>query len=125
AGDPLLEGPEVAEDGGPPELIIEGGGADGSIEHDLQRGRNPGTPRLRSLPRLGQARDPQVRDREARQPGLRLRAAAGRSLVADLPARAGRGSGERRDRGRMVVGLDLHQDVDRLARVAIRTGRWI
>ena len=37
-----------------------------------------------------------------------LGAAAGRALVADLPARAGRGARERRDRGRVVVRLALH-----------------
>jgi hypothetical protein len=55
------------------------------------------------------ARDAQVRDREADQARLRLRAAARRPFVADLAARAGRRAGERRDRGRVVVRLDLHQ----------------
>ena len=41
-------------------------------------------------------------------------AATGGALVADLAARAGGGTGERRDRGGVIVGLDLEQDVDRL-----------
>ena len=56
------------------------------------------------------------------RPGLGLGAAAGRALVADLAARAGRRARERRDRGRVVVRLDLHQDVDRLV-VTARTRR--
>src|SRR5690606_4471188 len=52
-------------------------------------------------------RDAQVRDAEAAQAGLGLAAAAGRAFVADLAAGAGRRARERRDRGRMVVGLDL------------------
>ena len=54
--------------------------------------------------------------REAGQARLGLRADAGRAFVANLAAGAGRGTGERRDRRRMVVRLHLHQDVRRLAR---------
>ena len=60
-----------------------------------------------------------MRDREAREPGLRFSAAAGRTLVADLSARAGRGAGIRRDRGRMVVRLDLHHEVRGLVDVGV------
>jgi hypothetical protein len=66
------------------------------------------------LPRLHRAGQPQVADGEADQAGLGLGAAPGGALVADLAARAGGGAGERRDRGRVVVGLDLEQHVDRL-----------
>src|SRR5690606_38519251 len=58
-------------------------------------------------PWLRQGRDPQVRDAEAGQSRLGAAAAPGRALVADLAARARAGTGERRDRGRVVVGLDL------------------
>ena len=66
------------------------------------------------LPGLHGAGHTQVGNREAGQPGLGLGAAAGRALVADLAAGAGGGAGEGRDGGRVVVRLDLHQDVDRL-----------
>jgi hypothetical protein len=46
-------------------------------------------------------------------PALGL-APPGGALVADLAAGAGGGARERRDRGRMIVRLDLDQDVDRL-----------
>ena len=55
-----------------------------------------------------------LRDAEPDQSGLRLRATAGRALVADLATGARRRTGERRDRRRVIVRLDLHQDVDRL-----------
>src|SRR3546814_12622576 len=65
--------------------------------------------------------------RSPAQPGLGLAAAAGRALVADLAAGAGGRAGERRDRGRMVVGLDL--DAERAVarwlgtvRVCLRVG---
>ena len=60
------------------------------------------------FPRLHEAGDAQVRDAEPNQPRLGLGAAAGRALVPDLPARPGRGTGKRRDRGRVIVGLNLH-----------------
>ncbi len=56
-----------------------------------------------------------MRRREADQARLRLGADARRAFVADLAARAGRRTRERRDRRRMIVRLDLHQDVRRLA----------
>ena len=54
----------------------------------------------------------QVRDDEAGEPGLGRRATAGRTLVADLATGTGRRPRERRDRRRVVVRLDLHEDVD-------------
>ena len=63
------------------------------------------------FPRLREAGNVQVGDRETGQAGLGLGAAAGRAFVADLAAGTGRRAGERRDRGRMIVRLDLHQGV--------------
>ena len=71
------------------------------------------------LPRLLELRDAQMRDREADQTGLGFGAASGRAFIADLAARAGGRAGERRDRGRMIVRLDLHQNIDRLVAGAI------
>ena len=63
----------------------------------------------------------QVRHREAGQPGLGPRAAAGRALVADLAAGAGGRAREGRDRRRVVVRLHLHQHVrDLVARAVER-----
>src|SRR5690606_8878823 len=45
---------------------------------------------------------------------------AGGAFVADLAARARRSAGERRDGRRVVVRLDLHEDVDRLLDTAVR-----
>ena len=42
-------------------------------------------------------------------PAFGLEPRPGRALVPDLAAGAGRGSGEGRDRGQVVVRLDLHQ----------------
>jgi hypothetical protein len=67
--------------------------------------------RDRDLPRLREPGHAQVRHEKPTRPALGLRAAAGRALVADLAAGAGGRAGIRRDRGRVVVRLDLHQDV--------------
>ncbi len=66
---------------------------------------------------------PELGDSETGQARLGLGAAAGGALVADLAARAGRGAGERGNRGRMVVRLDLHQHVAQGAifLIALRT----
>ena len=111
----VLVRPEVAEDRGAPELVVERGRSNRAIEHDVERGRDArwrADPLLRlGLPRLECAGDPEVGDRETDEPRLWLAAAAGRALVADLATGAGRGARERRDRGRVIVGLDLAEDV--------------
>ena len=76
-----------------------------------------------ALPRLRQGRNAQVGDREPGKAGLRAAAATGGALVADLAAGTGGRAGERRDRGRVVVGfhLDAERRVDgRFAAVALR-----
>src|SRR5690606_2215045 len=102
-----LEAAEITQQVGPAELVVERGAAQRAVEHDLQRRRHARVERARALPRLRQRGDAQVGHAETGQAGLGLAAAAGRALVADLAAGAGGGARERRDRGRMVVGLDL------------------
>ena len=131
AADGLLVDAEIAAERGTAELVVEGGAAERAVDHDLQRARDVrrlpvgvGLPRLDGRRRAVDRRQVQVRHREPREPGLRPRAAAGRAFVPDLAARTRRGAGERRDRGRVVVRLDLHQDVRGVGarRVARRVG---
>ncbi len=104
---------------GRPNSLLNAAAPSGPSSHDLERRGDAGGLAERVFPGALVARDAQVRDREADEAGLGLGAATSRALVADLAAGTGRGAGERRDRGRVVVGLDLHQDVDRLATTAI------
>ena len=106
-----LEGAEVAAEGGAPELVVECGGADRAVEHDFERGGDVRGPAAVVFPGLDEARDPQVRDGEAGDTGLAAGAAPRRRLVADLAAGARRRTREGRDRGGVVVGLHLHQDL--------------
>ena len=111
--DLLLVGPEVAEQVGTTELVVEGRAAERTLEHDRERRGDPVGAVLRPFPRprrLGQA---QVGHRKAGQTRLGASTAPRRAFVADLPTAAGRCPGKGRDGGRVVVGLDLHQDVDR------------
>ena len=54
-----------------------------------------------------------MRDAEAGQASFRFSAQAGRAFVANLAARAGRGAWKWRDRRRVIMRLDFHEDVDR------------
>ena len=119
ARDRLLERAEIAAQIGTAEFVVECGAADRTIDHDLQcatrcaRGR-------RSCRVPTAARRPGCADCETRETGqsrLRLRAASGRTFVADLAARARRRARIWRDRGRVVVRLDLHQDMRAARRV--------
>jgi hypothetical protein len=58
----LLEGAEVPGERGPPELVVEGGSADWSLEHDRESADNPVWPPRASVSHglLG-ARNAQVR----------------------------------------------------------------
>jgi len=118
----LLEDAEVAGQVRTAELVVERRAPQRALGHDLQRaGDVLGLADGIVLPRLVRAGQVQVGDMEARQAGLGLGAAAGRALVADLAAGAGGGARERRDGGRVVVRLDLHQHMRGLgARAVLR-----
>ena len=95
------------------ELVAEGRAADGPFRHDLKRRRQPRREvRVKTLPRLREVGNAQVGDHEAADARDRARAGARRRLVADLAAHARRRAGKRRDRRRVVVRLDLHEDVE-------------
>ena len=115
----LLVDAEVAGEVGAAELVVEGGGPDRAFDHDGERGGDAVGARLRAFPGPLVPRDPEARHREAAQARLRLRAATGRALVADLAPRAGGGAGEGRDRRRVVVGLDLHEGVREVVAVEV------
>ena len=113
--DRLLVDAEVARQVRPAEFVVERSAAERPFDHDLQRaGDVLGLAVRRALPRPVGAGQVQVRHGEAGQARLRLRAAAGRAFVADLAAGASRRAGKRRDRGRVVVRLDLHQHMRQL-----------
>src|SRR5262249_55879934 len=117
----LLEGPEVTTDRRPAELVVERGRADRPVDHDVERGGNPLGLAEIGLPGPLVTGYAQVGDGESRQPRFGLRAAARGALIPDLSAGAGRGARERRDGGGMIVGLDLHQDVDGLGHPGVDT----
>ncbi len=136
----LLVDAEIAAQVGPAEFVVEGRATDRAFDHDLQRRGDAlrladrarhlgigvavrhGLGRVAGVfPRLHGLGQQQVRHREAGQARLGLGAAAGRAFVADLAARARGGAGERRDGGRMVVRLHLHQRVrERLVAAVVR-----
>ena len=117
-----LEGTEESSEGRASELVVEGGGADGAVEHDLQRRSDVRWPASVVLPWLDKIRNPQVRDREPGDTGLAARATSRRRLVANLAAGARRGSREGGDRGGMVVGLHLHHDFHPLRHGRVPSG---
>ncbi len=119
---------EIAGEIRPAEFVIECRAADRSVEHDLKRAGDARRSAVNAVdrsraciafPRLAEPRNIQIGHREAGQTCLWLRAPSGRSFVADFAARPGSGPGMRRDRGRMIVGLDFHQRVRQFGRVAV------
>ena len=102
------------------ELVAEARAANWAFNHDVERGGEAGRKRQAVLlPGLLVAGDAEVGDHEAGEAGLRLRAGARGALVADFAADASRRAGEGRDGGRVVVRLDLHEEVELLARVVV------
>ena len=72
------------------------------------------------LPGLCLAWQAQVRRRKPREPCLGFRPTSHGTLIADLATRPCRGTRKGRDGRRVIVGFDLHQQMDRLFVVAIR-----
>ena len=108
-----FEAAEISADARPAEFVVERGGPERRLEHDLERRGDASGLGRRDLPRAFVAGNAQVRHREAHQARLRLGAPTRGPLVADLAPGTGGGTGERGNGGRVVVGLDLDQDVDR------------
>ena len=95
------------------EFIAERRAADRTFGHDLERRRE--TSReigKNTLPRLREAGDAEVGNHKAADTRAGARTRASRSFVADFTADAGRGARIRRNRRRMVVGLDLHKLIE-------------
>src|SRR5215472_555274 len=115
ASDLLLEGPEISEQVRTPELVVERGAANRTVEHDLQSGGDALRLARVDLPRLREPRNAQMRNGESGEPCFRLGADPGRALVANFTAGARGGPGKRRDGSRMIVRLDLHKRAGRLA----------
>ncbi len=117
----LFEGTEVTENGRTAELVVKRRPAKRPFLHDVKGADDAARFAEVLLPGLLEAGDTQVGDGEAHQTRLGLGAAPGGTLVANFAARTGGSSRERRDGGRVVVGLHLHQDVDLLLVVLVLT----
>jgi hypothetical protein len=122
---PLLEGPEIAADIRAPELIVECGGAQGRRDHDVERRGDSFRLAKVVFPGLNHPRNPQIRYRVAGQAGFGLGADSGRTFIANLAPCAGGGTGKGRNRRRMIVGLDLHQNIDGLVHAHVTARRRI
>ena len=113
----FLERAEITRQIRPAEFVVERCCAERAVDHDLQRGGDAVglavTTRvaLIDFPWLVATRDVQVGHREPAQPGLGLGTGAGGALVANLAARTRCRTGERRNRGGVIVRFHLHQDV--------------
>ena len=111
-GDFLLEGAEVAVDRRAAEFVVERGAAERTLDHDVEGGDDAAGFAVVFFPRLDRAGNFQIGNAEADEAGLRFRAAAGGAFVADFAAGAGGGTGERGDRGRVIVRFNFAEDVD-------------
>ena len=111
AGDLLFIGTEVAVKRRTTEFVVKRRAAQRAFGHDIQRGDD--AIRLAEIlfPRLFKTGNTQVRNREAHQARLRFRAAPGRAFIANFAAGTGRRARPRRDRRRVVMGFDLHQNM--------------
>ncbi len=121
----LFETAKVTRYGGTAEFVVEGRAAQRPFEHDLQcRGNAPGLAMI-DLPGLHEIRHAKIRHAEPDQPGFGARSASNRTLIADLATGTGRGTRIGRDRGGMIMRLDLDHDVHRLALKAEAPGLGI
>ena len=116
----LLVFPEIAEQIRTAELVVEGGTAERAVQHDLQGAAN--VLWLAVGQWAGGLIPVDPGHRKAGQTGFGARAAARGAFVAYLATGTRSGSRERRDRGRVIVRLHLHQDMVRRALALIAVG---
>ncbi len=122
AVDLFFVGSEVAGQRRTTEFVVKRRAAQRTFGHDIERGNN--TVRLTKVffPRLFKARNTQVGNGEAHQPGFRFCTTTGCTLVADFAAGAGSRARPRRDSRRVVVGFNLHQNVGWLLMEIVAAG---
>ena len=111
AVDLFFIGTEVAGQRRATKFVVKRRAAQRAFGHDVERGDN--TIRLTKVlfPRLFKARNTQVGDGEAYQPGFRFCTTTGCTFIADFSAGAGCRTWPRRDSRRVVMSFYLHQDV--------------
>ena len=112
-----LVGSKITEQIRAAEFIIECCATDRPLQHYLERRSHPVRMPEWFFPWLCEPRNAQMGYGETGQPGFRFRAKTGCTLVPDFSARSRRSARKRRDRSRMIMCLDLHQDMQRLVRV--------
>jgi hypothetical protein len=110
----LLEGTEVTGQIGTTKFVVEGGRTQRAFDHDVQRRSDALGLAVMLLPGLLGTGDFEVGHREAGQARLGLGAAAGGAFVTNLAAGAGGRPREGRNRGRVIVGFNLGQNVGQL-----------
>ena len=98
---------EITEQVGTTELVVESGSAQRAFGHDLQRAGDV----LGLATGLITQAAPELGNGETCQTRLGLGATTGRALVPNLAASACRCAGKWRNRGRVVVGFHLHEDM--------------
>ena len=118
----LLENPEITDNVGSTKLVIERGPTDRGFNHDLQRRGDPVRLAVPSLPGMYATGNPQVGHGKPCQSRFWSGAASRRTFIANLPTGARGRSWKGSDSGRMVVGLDFHQDVHPFAHFLVLAG---
>ena len=120
----LLIAAEIAAERRAAKLVVVARRAERGFEHNLKRRGDMFRLAVVFFPGLDKARDLQVGNRKAGQPGLGPRAPPRGRLIAYFPASAGRGPGPGGNGGRVVMGLDLGEDMDLLSAVNIPAAVW-
>ncbi len=119
AGNLRLKGTKVACQIGAAKFIIERGGTNWPLQHNIECRGHPLRFAKILLPRLHRLRDTQVGDGEPHQPGLGFGASAGCTLIANLATGTGCCTWLGRDGCRVVVSLHLHQDMNILILITV------
>ena len=115
----LLIAAEIAAERRAAKFVIVARRAERGFEHNRERRGDMFRLAVVFFPGLDKARDLQVGNRKAGQPGLGPRAPPRGRLIAYFPAGTGRGPGPGGNGGRVVMGLDLREDMDLLSAVNI------
>ncbi|GKT77878.1 multidrug resistance transport transmembrane protein [Colletotrichum tofieldiae] len=108
------ESAEATEQAGSAELVVEASTTDGGLQHDVKTAGKVGGLAKVNLPRGLLIGNQQVRHPETAESGLGGRTPTDGALVANLTSGTSGGTGEGGDGGRVVVRLDLDEDVNDL-----------
>ena len=104
---------------GPTIFVVKSSAADGALKHDIERRDNSLRFAVVVFPGLDKSRNAQIRNTETGEASLGFRTSTNCTFIANFTPRTSTCTRKGRNRGGVIMGLDLHQQMYRFLMIPI------